>query len=238
VAISMAITMFERGLSDEEVVSRVLGGETAIFEILMRRYNQLVYRSARMILREDTEAEDVMQEAYVRAYQNLHQFAGRAKFSTWITRIAINEALARKRRGKLYQEPEPMSGEKNQTMDRFESSARTPEQHTYLSETHLLLERAIESLPEIYRTVFVMRDVEDADTTETAAALDITEETVKTRLHRARMLLRKQLFAQIGSSSKEVFAFDAIRCDRVVKNVFERIQEIDSKKLTGDRPVS
>jgi RNA polymerase sigma-70 factor, ECF subfamily len=225
VATSMAIT-FERGLSDEEVVSRVLGGETAIFEILMRRHNQLVYRSARMILREDTEAEDVMQEAYVRAYQNLHQFAGRAKFSTWITRIAINEALARKRRGKLYQEPEPMSEEQNQKMDRFESSAPTPEQHASLSETHLLLERAIESLPEIYRTVFVMRDVEDADTTETAAALDITEETVKTRLHRARMLLRKQLFAQIGSSTKEVFAFHAIRCDRVVKNVFERMQEI------------
>lgn len=234
--VAMPITAREHGLSDEEVVSRVLGGDTAVFEILMRRYNQLVYRSARMILREDTEAEDVMQEAYVRAYQNLQQFAGRAKFSTWITRIAINEALLRKSRRSLYQEPEPMSEGQNQTMDRFASNVPSPEQQTSLSETHLLLERAIETLPEIYRTVFVLRDVEEMDTAGTAVALDITEETVKTRLHRARMLLRKQLYAEIGNSSKEAFAFHAIRCDRVVKNVFDRISEIENQKASSGRP--
>ena len=233
--IATPITAREHGLSDEEVISRVLAGDTAVFEILMRRYNQLVYRSARMILREDTEAEDVMQEAYVRAYQNLHQFAGRAKFSTWITRIAINEALSRKSRRRLYQEPETMSEGQNQTMDRFASDSPTPEQQTSRSETHVMLERAIETLPEIYRTVFVLRDVEDMDTAGTAVALDITEETVKTRLHRARMLLRKQLFEQIGNSSKQAFAFHAIRCDRVVKKVFERITEMDNKKLENAR---
>ncbi len=231
--IATPISAREHGLSDEEVVSRVLGGDTAVFEILMRRYNQLVYRSARAILREDTEAEDVMQEAYVRAYQNLHQFAGRAKFSTWISRIAINEALARKNRRSLYQEPEPMSEGQNRTMDRFASNAPSPEQQTSLSETHVLLERAIETLPEIYRTVFVLRDVEDMDTAGTAVALDITEESVKTRLHRARMLLRKQLYAEIGNCNKETFAFHAVRCDRVVKNVFERISEIENQKSQG-----
>jgi RNA polymerase sigma-70 factor, ECF subfamily len=233
--IAMPISAREHGLSDEEVVSRVLGGDTAVFEILMRCYNQLVYRSARAILREDTEAEDVMQEAYVRAYQNLHQFAGRAKFSTWISRIAINEALPRRKRRSLYQEPEPMSEGQNRTMDRFASSAPSPEQQTSLSETHVLLERAIEALPEIYRTVFVLRDVEDMDTAGTAVTLDITEESVKTRLHRARMLLRKQLYTEIGNCNKETFAFHAVRCDRVVKNVFERIAEIENQKSEGRR---
>jgi RNA polymerase sigma-70 factor, ECF subfamily len=120
-------------------------------------------------------------------------------------------------------------------MDRFASNAPSPEQQTSLSETHLLLERAIETLPEIYRTVFVLRDVEEMDTAGTAAALDITEETVKTRLHRARMLLRKQLYAEIGNSSKEAFAFHAVRCDRVVKNVFDRISGVENQKAENRR---
>jgi RNA polymerase sigma-70 factor, ECF subfamily len=233
--IATPMTAREHGLSDEEIISRVLSGDTAVFEILMRRYNQLAYRSARMILREDAEAEDVMQDAYVRAYQNLGQFAGRAKFSTWLSRIAINEALSRKSRRSLYQEPEPMSEGQNQTMDRFASNVPSPEQQTSLRETRLLLERAIETLPEIYRTVFVLRDVEEMDTAGTAVALDITEETVKTRLHRAHLLLRKQLYVAIGHSSKEAFAFHAVRCDRVVKNVFDRISVIEDQKPESGR---
>jgi RNA polymerase sigma-70 factor (ECF subfamily) len=221
-------TVPEYGLNDEEVVKRVLEGDTAIFEVLMRRHNQLVYRAARAILREDTEAEDVMQEAYVRAYQNLQQFAGRAKFSTWISRIAINEALKRRQRRSLYEESRPMSDEQVSTMDQFASSFPNPEQQVSTTETRHLLEQAIDDLPDIYRSVFVLRDVEEMDTEGAAAALDISEDTVKTRLHRARVLLRKHLYTTIGASSREAFSFHATRCDRVVTNVFGRLKKSSS----------
>jgi RNA polymerase sigma-70 factor (ECF subfamily) len=211
-------------LSDEEVVARVLAGETAMFEIVMRRYNQRLYRVARAILRNDGEAEDVMQDAYVRAYEHLDQFAGRAKFSTWLTRIAVHEALARQRRGNRYQELEPMAEREGDPMDRFASLGPDPEQQASNSEIRSLLEEAVEKLPDAYRTVFMLRDVEDMSTTDAADALEITEENVKVRLHRARALLRKNLYARAGMQSKEAFTFHAVRCDRVVRNVFERIQ--------------
>ena len=224
-ATRFAVPGFGLNDSDEEVVRQVLAGNTALFEVLMRRHNQLVYRAARAILREDAEAEDVMQDAYVRAYQNLGQFAGRATFSTWISRIAINEALKRRQRRSLYQEPRPMPDEQVPTMDHFESPAPNPEQQVSTAETRFLLEQAIDALPEIYRCVFVMRDVQEMDTEGTATALDISEDTVKTRLHRARVLLRNHLYIRIGACSSEAFAFHATRCDRVVRNVFERLEE-------------
>src|SRR5512142_11619 len=145
-------------LSDEEVVRRVLDGETALFELVMRRYNQRLYRVCRSILRDDAEAEDVMQDAYVRAYQHLAQFEGRAKFSTWLTRIAVHEALARlQRQGR--QESIEMAFETNseKTYD-LVSSAPDPEQRASSSEVAGLLERAILALPESYRAVLIMRD--------------------------------------------------------------------------------
>jgi RNA polymerase sigma-70 factor, ECF subfamily len=212
-------------LSDEEVVVRVLAGETAMFEIVMRRHNQRIYRVARAILRNDGEAEDVMQDAYVRAYEHLHQFAGRAKFSTWLTRIAVHEALARQRRSKRYEELGPTSEREGDPMDRFASLTPNPEQQMSNSELRRLLEQAVEKLPDAYRAVFMLREVEDMSTTDAAYALEITEENVKVRLHRARALLRKSLFAVAGTESREAFNFNAVRCDRVVKNVFERIQK-------------
>ena len=212
-------------LSDEEVVARVLAGETSLFEIVMRRYNQRLYRVARAILRNDGEAEDVMQDAYVRAYEHLDQFAGRAKFSTWLTRIAVHEALSRQRRENRYQELEPMSESDGDPMDGFASMALTPEEQASNSEIRGLLEKAVETLPDAYRTVFVLRDIEEMSTTDTAHALEISEENVKVRLHRARALLRKTLYARAGMERKEAFNFHAVRCDRVVKNVFERIQK-------------
>ena len=128
--------------------------------------------------------------------------------------------------------------EQDQPMDHFAASAPSPEQQASTSETRALLEKAIEMLPEIYRTVFVLRDVEEMDTSGTATALDITEETVKTRLHRARVMLRKQLYEQIGSSSKEAFPFHAVRCDRVVKNVFERIGELPRLQVSSGNYIS
>jgi RNA polymerase sigma-70 factor (ECF subfamily) len=219
-------------LSDEEVVARVLAGETGMFEILMRRHNQRLYRVARAILRNDGEAEDVMQDAYVRAYEHLDQFAGRAKFSTWLTRIAVHEALARQHRGNRYREVEPMSEREGDPMDRFASLIPDPEQQASNSEIRRLLEEAVEKLPDAFRTIFMLRDVEEMSTTDAADVLEISEENVKVRLHRARALLRKSLFARAGLERKEAFTFHAVKCDRVVKNVFERIREQASK--TGD----
>jgi RNA polymerase sigma-70 factor, ECF subfamily len=212
-------------LSDEEVVTRVLAGETGMFEIIMRRHNQRLYRVARAILRNDGEAEDVMQDAYVRAYEHLDQFAGRAKFATWLTRIAVHEALARQLRGNRYQELETMSEREGDPMDRFASLAPDPEQQASNSEVRRLREEAVEKLPDAYRTIFILRDVEDVSTTDAAEVLEITQDNVKVRLHRARALLRKSLYARAGMEIKEAFNFHAVRCDRVVKNVFERIQQ-------------
>ena len=214
-------------LSDEQVVARVLAGETAMFEIVMRRHNQRLYRVTRSILRNDGEAEDVMQDAYVRAYEHLDQFSGRAKFSTWLTRIAVHEALARQHRGKRYQGT--MSEQEGDPMDRFASLAPSPEQQASRAELRRLLEEAVEKLPDAYRTIFMLRDVEEMSTTEAADVLDITEDNVRVRLHRARILLRKSLYVRAGMEKREAFDFHAVRCDRVVKNVFERIQKQTSK---------
>jgi len=214
---------------DEEVVARVLAGETGLFEIIMRRHNQRLYRVARAILRNDDEAEDVMQDAYVRAYENLDQFAGRAQFSTWLTRIAVHEALARQHLRNRYQELEPIPEQEGDRMDRFASLAQDPEEQASNSEIRKLLEEAIEKLPDDYRTIFMLRDVEEMSTTDAADVLEITEENVKVRLHRARALLRRSLYVRAGMERKEVFNFHAVRCDRVVKNVFIRIKKQVSK---------
>jgi len=179
-------------ISDEEVVTRVLAGEEALFEIVVRRHNRRLYCVARAILRDDGEAEDVMQDAYVRAYEHLGQFAGRAKFSTWLTRIAVHEALARERKRGRYQALEPSVGMGRDPMDTFASMTPNPEQQTSRSELCGLLEQAAERLPDGYRAVFVLRDVEELSTIDTANALGITRENVRARLHRARGLLRKR----------------------------------------------
>jgi RNA polymerase sigma-70 factor (ECF subfamily) len=212
------------GWSDEDVVARVIEGDTALFELLMRRHNQRIYRVARAILRDDTEAEDVMQDTYVRAYQHLNQFEGRAKFSTWLTRIAVHESLARaERRGRFEPFTSDDSNFDGDPMAYVPSKDRSPEQMASNRELGDLLETAILALPETYRTVIIMRDIEEMTTAETAEVLGITEENVKVRLHRARTLLRDELYSRAGASSSAAFAFHAVRCDRVVKAVMDRI---------------
>ena len=154
--------------SDEQIVDRVLSGETALYEILMRRYNQRLYRVARAILRDDAEAEDVMQDAYVRAYQHLADFEGRAKFSTWLTRIAVHEALARSRGRGRFQPLEASDVPSRDVMNKLESTTPSPERSAYDRELGRVLEDAILSLPEPYRVVFTMRDVEEMSIAETA----------------------------------------------------------------------
>jgi RNA polymerase sigma-70 factor (ECF subfamily) len=208
-------------LSDEEVVRRVLDGETALFEIIMRRYNQRLYRIARGILRDDGEAEDVMQDAYVRAYTHLRQFAGRAQFSTWLSRIAIHEALARSKRRQRTDQlgTDAWDGEDMNLL----ATSLNPEEQTSASELRSALEEAILAIPEQYRLVLMLRDVEQMSTAEAATALDLTEENVKVRLHRARALVRKELFARAGSEAQSAFGFMGARCDRVVARVLETI---------------
>jgi RNA polymerase sigma-70 factor (ECF subfamily) len=210
-------------LKDEEVVARILAGEAALFEILMRRYNQRLYRVSRSILRDDAEAEDVMQDAYVRAYEHLDQFAGKAAFSTWLTRIAIHEALARKRRRGRMEELDafPSNGEFMPTM---RSSAPNPEAGAAQAEARNLLEEAIHHLPESYRTVVMLREVEEMSVAETAESLGVSDAVVKTRLHRAHAMMRKELYARAKGRATDLYLFPAVRCDRVVKAVLERIK--------------
>jgi RNA polymerase sigma-70 factor, ECF subfamily len=211
--------------SDEEVVQRVLQGETALYELLMRRHNQRVYRVARAILREDGEAEDVMQDAYVRAYQNLASFEGRAKFVTWLTRIAVHEALSRSRKRLRFQSFDPADESNGDIMQSAPSTDRSPEQQAYDRELAAVLEKAVLSLTEDHRLVFMLRDVEGMSTEETANCLNLTQENVKVRLHRARAGLRKRLYQAVGGTAAGCFQFHAVRCDRVVKNVFATLGE-------------
>lgn len=212
-------------LSDEQVVARVVAGETALFELLMRRYNQRVYRVARGILRDEAEAEDVMQDAYVRAYQNLARFEGRSKFSTWLVRIAVHESLARvQRRSRLLSIEEEPEGVGNMSV--LVSNRPDPERSAANAQTSALLEAAIVALPESYRSVLMMRDIEEMSTAETAQCLDITEENVKTRLHRAHAMLRRDLFARAGAARSNAFTFGRERCDRLVARVLERISQM------------
>jgi RNA polymerase sigma-70 factor (ECF subfamily) len=211
------------GTADEDVVKRVLGGETAVYEILMRRYNQRLYRVARSILRNDGDAEDVMQEAYVRAYEHLNQFAGQAKFSTWLTKIAVYEALGRLRRQGRTENLDSVLDSDRHVMARMTSDTRDPERQAYDHELRIVLEGAIDSLPETYRLVFMLRAVEGMSVAETAGCLDIGVEAVKTRLHRARSLLRKDLQQRAGVVTAQTFPFHLSRCDRVVEAVFRRI---------------
>jgi RNA polymerase sigma-70 factor (ECF subfamily) len=207
-------------LPDEEIVRRVLEGETPLFELLIRRYNQRIYRATRAILKNEEEAEDAMQETYVRAFVNLDQFAGEAKISTWLTKIAVYEALGRLRRRKRMEE-----------MPEMVSSTESPEREAYGHELNKAIESAVDALPPLYRSVFVLRDIEEMSGAEAADCLGITEETVKTRLHRARRLLRRRLEHSVGAAMDSAFAFGAKRCDRVTEAAMGRIlQQRDQRR--------
>ncbi|HKS67788.1 MAG TPA: RNA polymerase sigma factor [Candidatus Acidoferrales bacterium] len=216
------------GWTDEEVVERVLAGETALYEIILRRYNQRLYRVVRAILRDEAETEDVMQDAYVRAYQHLEQFERRAAFSTWLTRIAVHEALARVKKRSRTQQLDLDGAEGESPMDPSDP-ALDPEQDTSRSELSRMLEDAIMGLPDEYRAVLMLRDVEELSTAETAAALNITEENVKVRLFRSRAMVRKGLYQRVGGSAKAAFPFMGTRCDRVVERVFKILSALEQR---------
>jgi RNA polymerase sigma-70 factor (ECF subfamily) len=201
-------------LPDAEIVRRVRAGESALFEILMRRHNQRIYRVARAVVKDETEAEDVMQQAYINAFTHLDQFQNRAEFSTWLTRIALHEAFSRRRK---------MRPDDEELMDTLRSPLADPERQAYAQELNRVLEAAVDALPDTYRTVFMLRDVEGFSTSETGEGLGIGEEAVKTRLHRARAMLRRAIAERVGATTAGAFQFHAVRCDRVVAAVLARI---------------
>lgn len=207
--------------TDEEIVALVLGGDLASFEHLMRRYNQRIFRTVRSMLGDDDEAEDIVQEAYVQAYEHLAQFAGRAKFSTWLTKIAIHAALARRRRLARV-EIVDLGDPESSSMSPYIEGQRA-EREASMKELGPILTEAVDALPDELRTVFAMRMIEDFDTEETAACLDLTTENVKVRLHRARALLRKRVDRTLGVEVRELYQFGGSRCDRIVRNVLARL---------------
>lgn len=211
----------QQSWTDEEIIDRVLAGDTALYELLVRRYNQRLYRVVRAVLREDNLTEDVMQEAYIRAFQHLRQFEGRASFSTWLSRIAVHEAFAKlqqKKRLDQYDFDQDEKAVQGTVM------TETPETSAATWETRELLEKAILALPREYRVVVVMRDVEEMTTAETASALELSEEAVKVRLHRAHAKMRNYFCETLGASSTSSFQFHAARCDRVAAFVMEAIR--------------
>jgi RNA polymerase sigma-70 factor, ECF subfamily len=221
-ATNTAVTLDTDGQPDEDIVRQVLEGNTGLFELLMRRHNERVYRASRAIVRDEQEAEDVMQQAYVNAFTHLRQFNGSARFSTWLTTIAVHESLARVRRRGRY---EPFDDDALTSVEPFMSRnpQENPERQAFTGELRGLLEWAIDTLPDGMREVFVLREVEGLSTSETAESLGVSEDVVKTRLSRGRAALRRVLLERTGASAPEAFRFYRPRCDRVVREVLARI---------------
>lgn len=211
-------------VDDNELLRFAREGDATAFDALIRRHDRFLYRVVRSILLDDYEAEDVVQETFIKAFKGLVNFRGEASLSTWLTRIALNEALARKRR----QRPTVGLEALQQTTTQIEPSAmigsgQDPEITAGQHQLRKLLERAIDGLPDSLRTVFVMREVEELDTAEVARLLSLGEPTVKTRLHRARRKLREILGDQVAASLSDVFPFERQRCDLLVERVLRQV---------------
>jgi RNA polymerase sigma-70 factor, ECF subfamily len=215
-------------LDDTALVERARNQDGAAVRLIMQRHNRRLYRVARSVLNDDTEAEDVVQEAYVRAFTHLDGFRGEAQLSTWLTRIALNEALGRLRRRRLLVDLKDIDAITDQGEARviYLPSARQdsdPEAAAARAEVRRLLERAVDQLPDPFRVVFVLRDIEEMSTEETAAHLGLRPETVKTRLHRARRLLRQSLDRTLSSAVSDVFPCAGARCARITEAVLTRL---------------
>lgn len=206
-------------------ISRAAAGDAAAFEILMRRHNQLLFRTARSILKNDAEAEDALQEAWLRAWRNLSHYRAESRLATWLIRITVNEALGRLRRSSapiIPLDAAMLSPDPKTIAALTEPAGRDPEQMLQRAEMRRLMEARIDRLPEIFRTVFVLRAVEDMSVEEVALALDIPEATVRTRFFRARALLRESLAQEMDGALAGAFGFDGARCDRITAAVLER----------------
>jgi RNA polymerase sigma factor (sigma-70 family) len=210
-----------QSVNDEIVIERVKNGEKRAYELIMRKYNKRLFRIARAYIANEDEIEDIVQESYIKAYEQLERFENRSAFSTWLIRIVINEALARLKRGKRFI---PIADDRPDEFRELPMELRnndTPMEKLMNTELKDILEKAVDRLPVKYRSVFLMREIEDMSVAETSEALEITESNVKVRLNRAKEMLRET----IGEfyHNEDVFQFNLVRCDRIVQNVLHRI---------------
>jgi len=216
-------------LTDNELARRIAAGDEVAFEALMRKYNRMLYRVARAILRNDAEAEDALQLAYLQAYRGMENYRGDSKLSTWLTRIVVNESLMRARKRRREGMVIPLDSTTDQAdvaiIENMESHDELPESAAMRNQTRTLIERRIDALPEVFRAVFVLRALEELSVEETAASLGIPEATVRTRFFRARALLRETLARDIDVATPEAFGFDGARCDRIVAAVLLQVRQ-------------
>jgi RNA polymerase sigma-70 factor (ECF subfamily) len=216
-------------LDDDALLRRIRAGDRDAFSLLMRRYNRRLYRVARSVLRDDAEAEDALQDAYLQAYRALPTFRGESALGTWLTRIVVNAALMRQRKtGRLAEvielgadyDPEAAGPH---SADDAPGDVEQPDLAAFRGQTRRLIETGIDKLPAAFRTVFVLRAVEELTVEETAATLGIPEATVRTRYFRARAMLREALAREIDFAIEDAFGFDGARCDRIVDTVRHRL---------------
>ncbi|HEX7465974.1 MAG TPA: RNA polymerase sigma factor [Usitatibacter sp.] len=220
-------------MPDAELAKCVSGGSEPALRILMRRYNQALFRTARSILRDDAEAEDALQDAYMAAYRAMGAFRGDSKLATWLTRIVVNESLARLRKSRRGAQVIPIDGDADAALAiaeirMSEESPNPTESDAIGAQSRKLIEAKIDELPDVFRTVFVMRAVEDMTIEEIAASLDIPEATVRTRFFRARGLMREALAREADRAVASAFSFAGERCDRIVERVIAEFRKIQS----------
>ncbi len=227
-------------VADADLLANIMAGNHSAFSELMQRYNRTLYRTARSITGNDSEAEDIVQEAWVRAYTHFAEFRGESRLATWLVRITLNEALGRKRRARLtleINETEEITETEINEMDKrqgasvitFPSAPADPESSLSRTQVGQILEQAIDTLPAPYRVVFMLRELEEMSVEEVASQLGILEITVRTRTHRARRLLRKALEKKLSSGFKDVFPFAGARCQNLRARVLERINGMAGK---------
>lgn len=226
----------DKDLPDTEIASRIAAGDMVMLQQVMRRYNQTLYRTARSILKDDAEAEDAVQEAYVLAYHAMDRYRGDAKLSTWLIRIVANEALGRMRKRSRRAEVIDLNGDLDHVEQSSEASEgdmniHSPERAALRAETRRLIEDKINQLPDAFRTVFVLRGVEELTVSEVAVCLGIPEATVRTRYFRAKGLLREALAREIDFSLEDAFSFAGDRCDRIVVKVLERLKTLQARDV-------
>jgi RNA polymerase sigma-70 factor, ECF subfamily len=213
-------------VADAELVARAVSGDGIAFEAIMRRHNRLLFRTARSIVKSDADAEDALQEAYVRAWRSLAQFRAESRLSTWLVRIVMNESLGRlRRRGAQIIPLEASMAEPEVPPEEHvaDDEDRRPDRMAMRGEMRRLMELHIDALPEVFRTVFMLRAVEELSVEEVASALGLPEATVRTRFFRARALLRAALSRDTDMALSDAFAFDGLRCDRIVARVLGRL---------------
>ncbi|WP_243367819.1 RNA polymerase sigma factor [Microvirga solisilvae] len=217
-------------LDEADLVAHALAGAPQAFRTIMQRHNRRLYRVARGIVGSDADAEDVLQEAYVRAFAHLSEFKGESRLSTWMTRIVINESLGRLRRERdlvdLSILDQPQEGQSKVLIFPGAPDPSDPEADAGRAQLRRLLEHAVDALPQEFRSVFMMREIEEMSIEETAAQLGIKPATVKTRLHRARRLLRHALDAELVCTMKDAFPFDGLRCARISDQVMQRLSKL------------